>query len=48
MNPAYEVIWSYAEDRYIVRKAFPWQLVTPEFVGSFEACNAYLSRLCPR
>jgi len=21
MNPAYEVIWSYAEDRYIVRKA---------------------------
>jgi hypothetical protein len=48
MSKTYEIIWSYAEDRYVIRQAFPWQLLKPQFTGTFEACKTYLENLSPR
>lgn len=48
MSKVYEVIWSVCDDRYIVREALPYSRITPEFIGTLEACNAYLLRCYPR
>lgn len=48
MSKVYEVIWACCDDRYIVREVLPYSLLKPEFIGTLEACNAYLLRCYPR
>jgi len=38
----FEVIWSYADDAYIMRKLMPYNMITPEFIGSAEDCKAWM------
>lgn len=40
----YEVIWSYANDRYITRPFDGLSRISPLFVGSLDECNDYIKK----
>ena len=40
----FEVIWSYAQDCYIVRPVKAYNRIAPLFMGSHDECVAWLSK----
>ena len=40
----YEVIWSYREDKYLVRPFIGLSLVKPKLVGTLEECNRWAAQ----
>jgi len=47
MDYVYEVIWSWARDKYIVRPVCTWSSITPNFIGTYDECIAHLRNCFP-
>jgi hypothetical protein len=43
----YEIIWSYREDKFVIRSVMPFGNVVPRFIGTHAECKKAINNFNP-